>query len=153
VQRLTDQVAIVTGGAQGVGRGIASVLAAEGARVVIADLDGRLAESTAAALRDDGLDARAVTTDVTDRDSVDAMVALVAAEQGRIDILAANAGVYPVASVEAIDDELWDRVMDINVRGAVRVIQACTPMMVSQVGPRARSQHHRRSRSLPQWSR
>jgi 3-oxoacyl-[acyl-carrier protein] reductase len=132
VERLTDQVAIVTGGAQGVGRGIASVLAAEGARVVIADLEGGLAESTAAALRDQGSDARAVTTDVTNRASVDAMVTLVAAEQGRIDILAANAGVYPVASVEAIDDELWNRVMDINVRGAVRVIQACTPTMVSQ---------------------
>ena len=132
MQRLTDQVAIVTGGAQGVGRGIASVLAAEGATVVIADLDGRLAESTAAALRDDGLDARAVTTDVTDRDSVDAMVALVMGEDGRIDILAANAGIYPTASILAIDDELWDRVMDVNVKGAVHVVQACTPTMVSR---------------------
>ena len=54
MQRLTDQVAIVTGGAQGVGRGIASVLAAEGARVVIADVDGALAETTATAFRTDG---------------------------------------------------------------------------------------------------
>jgi 3-oxoacyl-[acyl-carrier protein] reductase len=83
VQRLTDQVAIVTGGAQGVGRGIASVLSAEGARVVIADLQGGLAESTAAALRDGGSDALAVTTDVADRASVDAMVTLVIAEYGQ----------------------------------------------------------------------
>ena len=104
MQPLTDQVAIVTGGAQGVGRGIASVLAAEGARVVIADLNGALAESTAAAFRTQGLDALAFTTDVSDRSSIDAMAAVVVAEQGRIDILAANAGVYPAAAVSAIDE-------------------------------------------------
>ena len=132
MQRLTDQVAIVTGGAQGVGRGIASVLAAEGARVVIADVDGALAESTAAAFRTDGRETFAVTADVTDRASVEAMAARVVAEHGRIDILAANAGVYPSASIDAIDEALWDRVMDINVKGAVRAIQACTPTMVAR---------------------
>ena len=132
MQRLTDQVAIVTGGARGVGSGIASVLAAEGARVVISDLDAELAESTATALRAQGLDVLAVTTDVTDRASVDAMAALVVAEHGRIDILAANAGIYPTAAVAAIDDALWDRVMDVNVKGAVRVVQACMTTMVSR---------------------
>ena len=101
MQRLTDQVAIVTGGAQGVGRGIASVLAAEGARVVIADVDGALAESTATAFRTDGRETLAVTADVTDRASVEAMAARVVAEHGRIDILAANAGIYPSADLAA----------------------------------------------------
>lgn len=132
MQRLTDQVAIVTGGARGVGSGIASVLAAEGARVVISDLDAALAESTATTLRTQGLDVLAVTTDVTDRASVDAMAAHVIAEYGRIDILAANAGIYPTATVAAIDDALWDRVMDVNVKGAVRVVQACMTTMVSR---------------------
>jgi 3-oxoacyl-[acyl-carrier protein] reductase len=132
VQRLTEQVAIVTGGAQGVGRGIASILAAEGARVVIADLDEEQANSTVAALREQGLEALAVATDVVDGASVEAMAALVLAEYRRIDILAANAGVYPTASLAAIDDALWDRVMDINVKGAVRVVQTCTPTMISQ---------------------
>jgi len=132
VQQLTDQVAIVTGGAQGVGRGIASVLAAEGARVVIADLDGKQAESTVAALRGQGHQAFDVTTNVSDPASVETMAALVLSEHGRIDILAANAGIYPVASIEEIDDALWDRVMDVNVRGAVRVVQACTPAMRSR---------------------
>jgi 3-oxoacyl-[acyl-carrier protein] reductase len=132
MQRLTDQVAVVTGGARGVGHGIASVLAAEGARVVIADVDGGHAEEAAAALRAGGLDVLAVATDVTDRASVDALAALVSAEHGRIDILAANAGVYPTADLATIDDALWDRVMDINVSGAVRAVQACLPAMISQ---------------------
>jgi 3-oxoacyl-[acyl-carrier protein] reductase len=132
VQRLNDQVAIVTGGAQGVGRGIASVLAAEGAHVVIADVDESHADSTVAALREQGFEARAVTTDVTDRASIEAMTGRIVAEQGQIDILAANAGIYPTASIEALDDALWDRVMEINVKGAVRVVQACLPTMTSR---------------------
>ena len=82
MQPLTDQVAIVTGGAQGVGRGIASVLAAEGARVVIADLNGALAESTTAAFRTLGLDALAFTTDVSDRSSIDAMATSICVRSG-----------------------------------------------------------------------
>lgn len=132
MQRLTDQVAIVTGGARGVGRGIASVLAAEGARVVIADVDGALAESTAAELRTEARETLAITADVTDRASVEELADRVVAEHGRIDILAANAGVYPSAAFDAVDDALWDRVMDINVKGALRAVQACTPTMVAR---------------------
>jgi 3-oxoacyl-[acyl-carrier protein] reductase len=132
MQQLTGQVAVVTGGARGVGHGIVSVLAAEGARVVIADLDGERGDETAAALRTADLDVVAVETDVTDRASVDALAARVLAEHGRIDILAANAGVYPTADLTAIDDALWDRVMDINVSGAVRAVQACLPAMSSK---------------------
>jgi 3-oxoacyl-[acyl-carrier protein] reductase len=132
VQTLGGQIAVVTGGARGVGHGIVSVLAAEGARVVIADVDGVHADETAAASRAGGLDVLAVATDVTNRASVDALAALVVAEHGRIDILAANAGVYPTADLATIDDAFWDRVMDINVSGAVRAVQACLPAMVSQ---------------------
>ena len=132
MQRLTDQVAVVTGGARGIGAGIASVLAEEGARVVIADLDGEDGESTAAALRARGLEALAVATDVSDRKSVDAMAAVVVEQQGAIDILAANAGIYPAAELAAIDDAEWDRVMDVNVKGAVRAVQACLTTMVAR---------------------
>ena len=132
MQRLTDQVAVVTGAAQGIGRGIASVLAVEGARVVICDLDADLAEATATDLRAQGLDVLAVATDVTERASVDAMAAQVVAEHGRIDIVAANAGIYPTAALAEIDDAMWDRVMDVNVTGAVRVVQACMPGMVAR---------------------
>ena len=106
----------MTGAAQGIGRGIASVLGAEGARVVLCDLGAELAESTATSLREDGIDALAIATDVTNRASVATMASRVVAEHGRIDILAANAG----------------KVMDVNVTGAVRAVQACMTTMVSR---------------------
>jgi 3-oxoacyl-[acyl-carrier protein] reductase len=132
LQRLTDQLAVVTGAARGIGRGIASVLAAEGARVVICDVDAEVGEEAAASLRAEGLDVLAIATDVTDRASVETTVARVLAEHDRLDILGANAGIYPPAALAAIDDALWDRVMEINVKGAVHVVQACAPAMVSR---------------------
>jgi len=124
MQSLTDQVAVVTGAARGIGRGIATVLAAEGARVVIVDLDGALAEQAAAELG--GI---ALVADVTDRASIDALATRVTDELGRIDIVAANAGIYPVADLTELTDEMWDRVMDVNVAGAFRTVQACLPAM------------------------
>jgi 3-oxoacyl-[acyl-carrier protein] reductase len=121
---LTDQVAIVTGAARGIGRGIASVLAAEGARVVVVDVDAALGEATAAELG-----ATAVSADVTDGASVEAMAARVLEKLGRIDILAANAGAYPFADLNALDEQVWNSVMDLNVGGAVRSVRACLPAM------------------------
>jgi 3-oxoacyl-[acyl-carrier protein] reductase len=132
MQPLTEQVAVVTGGARGIGRGIASVLAAEGARVVIADLDGAEARRAAGELVEGGAEALAVPTDVTERASVDAMAAAALAAYGRIDILAANAGIYPSTKLAAIDDAVWDRVMGINVKGALHALQACTPAMLAR---------------------
>jgi 3-oxoacyl-[acyl-carrier protein] reductase len=132
VQPLTGQVAIVTGGARGVGLGIASVLAAEHAQVVIADVDGAAAEAAAASIRERGHDARAVVADVTDAASVDALAKSVADLHGRIDILAANAGIYPSARLEELDEETWSRVIDLNVSGMVRVVRACLPTMTGR---------------------
>jgi len=129
MQMLTGQVAIVTGAARGIGRGIASVLVAEGARVVIADVDAAAAEHTASEL---GEAAVSVSTDVTDRASVDALAASALSAFGRIDILAANAGIYPSTELAEIDDALWDRVMDINVKGALHAVQACAPPMLAR---------------------
>jgi 3-oxoacyl-[acyl-carrier protein] reductase len=132
MQPLTDQVAVVTGGARGIGRGIASVLAAEGARIVIADLDGAEARRAAGELVEGGAEVLAVPADVSDRASVDAMAAAALAAYGRIDILAANAGIYPSTKLAAIDDAVWDRVMAINVKGALHALQACTPAMLAR---------------------
>lgn len=126
---LTGRIAIVTGAATGVGLGIASVLAAEDARVAILDLDGTAAAEAAASLYGEVIGLRA---DVRVRADVDAAVGEVLARWGRIDIVAANAGVYPNVALDAITDDIFATVMNINVRGAIYAIQGCLPSMREQ---------------------
>ena len=127
---MQGRVAVVTGAASGVGLGIAQVLGGEGARVVVADVDIAAGERAAEALRESGGDALALEANVVDGAAVVAMAARVLDHYGRIDILAANAGVYhPPVSLNAMRDSDWDRVMDINVKGVVHSIQACLPAM------------------------
>jgi 3-oxoacyl-[acyl-carrier protein] reductase len=126
---LDARVAIVTGGASGVGRGIAEVLSREGARVAIVDRDADAGRAVADALRASGHEVIAVAADVVDRRNVDAMAEEVAGRFGRIDIVAANAGIYPPVPLESIRDEDWDAVMDVNVKGALHTVQACLPAM------------------------
>jgi 3-oxoacyl-[acyl-carrier protein] reductase len=129
---LSGQVAIVTGSAQGIGRAIAEVLAAEGASTVIADLNVGAAEATAAEITASGHTAIGVALDVTDRASAGAMADAAVDQLGRIDILAANAGIYPEAELESIHSEQWDLTMNINAKGALHTIQACLPQMREQ---------------------
>jgi 3-oxoacyl-[acyl-carrier protein] reductase len=129
---LDGRVAVVTGAASGVGLGIAGVLAAEGAQVVVVDVDAGAGERAATTLRDAGHDVLALQADVVDGAAVAAMAAQVVERYGRIDILAANAGVYhPPVALDAMRDSDWDRIMDINVKGAVHSLQACLPAMRS----------------------
>jgi 3-oxoacyl-[acyl-carrier protein] reductase len=132
VQTLSGQTAIVTGGAMGIGRGIADILAAEGATVFIADIDPERGEASASALHDRGLRAEAVAVDVRSMESCSAMAAVAVDRTGRIDILAANAGIFPTVMIDDLDDDVWDKVMDINVKGAVHAIRACLPHMVAR---------------------
>jgi 3-oxoacyl-[acyl-carrier protein] reductase len=129
VHTLDGQVAIITGAARGIGRGIGQVLRAEGARIVVADLDPEAAGATAHELSPDGEHAIAVESDVTSRPSVDALAAAALERWGRIDILAANAGVYPHIPLAELGQEQFDMLMAINVRGAVFATQACIPAM------------------------
>lgn len=122
---LGGRVAVVTGGAAGIGRGIVDVLAGEGAAVVVADVNGGAAQRVAASLPD----ALAVEVDVVDRGAVETMAAATLDRYGRIDILAANAGVYQWDDLDTLDDDTWDRIMDINVKGALHSLQACLPQM------------------------
>jgi D-sorbitol dehydrogenase (acceptor) len=127
--KLESKVAIVTGGARGIGAAIAERFAGEGARVVIADILGPEAGATARAL---GRDAIAVTLDVTRRSSIDAMVAQVVAAAGRIDILVNNAAIFDMAPLLEITEESYDRQFAINVKGLLFTLQAVAAQMVKQ---------------------
>ena len=129
MQSLEGRVAVVTGAASGVGLGIAEVLAAEQARVVVVDVDFASAERAAESVKSAGGCALAVEADVVDRATMDAMAAKVLDRLGRIDIVAANAGIYPSVAIDQMADADWDRVMDINVKGVLHTVQACLPSM------------------------
>ncbi len=131
MKSLQERVAVVTGGASGVGAGIATVLAGEGARVAVADLDLAAARELAARLGEGGAEAAAVEVDLVDAAAVERMAASVLERWGRIDVLAANAGTYPSAPIEQIDDAFLDRVLDLNVKGVVHSVKACLPAMRS----------------------
>jgi 3-oxoacyl-[acyl-carrier protein] reductase len=126
---LDERVAVVTGAASGVGRGIAEVLCIERARVAVVDLNGAGAAALADELTRRGGEAISVNVDVADADAVAALTRAVLERWGRLDILAANAGVYPAARVEEVGEEEFDRVMAINVKGALNAIQGFLPAM------------------------
>ncbi|HEU4616579.1 MAG TPA: SDR family oxidoreductase [Gammaproteobacteria bacterium] len=111
---LDGKVAVVTGGGSGLGAAICRVLAAAGANVVVADVDARGAEQTAASI---GGTARAETLDVRDEEGAASSLARVAAEQGRLDVLVNNAGVDVTKSIMEMSVAEWDRVIAVNLRG------------------------------------
>ena len=129
MKRLDQQVAIVTGGARGIGAGIAGVLREEGASIVVADIDGEAAKAAAAAIDPSGEHSLAITTDVTVAGDLDALADAALQRWGRIDILAANAGIYPHIPLDELEPNEFDRLFAINVRGAVFAAQACLETM------------------------
>ena len=127
--KLDGKVAIVTGGARGIGRAIAERYADEGARVVVADILEKDAEDTASVI---SRGAFAVHLDVTDQASIDAMVASVVAKAGRIDILVNNAAIFNMAPLLEVSRADWDKNFDINTRGLFFTLQAVARQMVEQ---------------------
>ena len=127
--KLKDKVAIVTGAAGGIGGAIARRFAAEGARVVIADLNGTAAEAAAQKLASEGRDAMAVTMDVTNEDSVNAGVEAAVKRWDTVDVLVANAGVQIVHRTEDFPFAEWKRLLAIHLDGAFLTSKACLPHM------------------------
>jgi 3-oxoacyl-[acyl-carrier protein] reductase len=132
MQSLDGQVAIVTGAASGIGLGIATVLRAEGAAVVVADLDADRATAAAARLSPDGEHALSIGGDVRDPGDMTRMAEAAVSRWGRVDVLAANAGIYPQILLRDLRTADLDSIMAVNVRGAVLAMQACLPAMLSQ---------------------
>lgn len=125
--KLDDKIAIVTGAGQGIGRGIAEKLAAEGATVVVTDIDEATAKETA-----DAIGGVAVRTDVTDRESVGAMVEQVHQRFGRVDVLVNNAGWDTAGPFVDSDPADWDRIIAINLYGVLNTSKAVLPIMAAQ---------------------
>ncbi len=135
--RLQDRVAIVTGGGHGIGKAYCEGLAREGAKVVVADIDGAAAEQVAAELRGGGGEALATRTDVVDLASVEQMAAQALETFGRIDVLVNNAALFATIPInrggfDQIDEDEWDRVMAVNVKGVWFCCKAVVPTMQRQ---------------------
>jgi NAD(P)-dependent dehydrogenase (short-subunit alcohol dehydrogenase family) len=126
------RVALVTGGAMGIGRGIVEAFVAEGAAVAVADIDGVAAGSVADIARGAGGRALATIGDVSRNDDAARMVAETLAAFGRLDILVNNAGIQPPNSYRRIEDtpeEMWDRILGVNLKSVFLMSRAAIPAM------------------------
>jgi 3-oxoacyl-[acyl-carrier protein] reductase len=134
--RFTGQIVLITGGAQGIGRALAEAFSAEGACIVIADIDGAAARQAAEELEQAGGQALGVAADVADEDAVRAMVAAAVTRFGGVDILLNNAGLhlgkYNLCATLPAED--WRRLLDVNVVGPVLCSRYCRASMASRGG-------------------
>jgi D-sorbitol dehydrogenase (acceptor) len=127
--KLKDKVAIVTGGARGIGAAIVDRYVAEGARVAVADISLSSANETAAR---HGSNALAVSLDVTKTPSIDAALQSVISRWGGVDILVNNAAVFDMAPIVEVTEESYDRVFAVNVKGLFFTLQTVAKRMIAQ---------------------
>jgi len=132
MHRLEGKIALITGAAQGIGLATALKFAAEGATVVVCDLRQEPVDAAVAQCRALGAEALGCLMDVSQREQIDAVVALVKAQFGRIDVLVNNAGITQDARLQKMSIEQFDRVIDINLRGVFHCAQAVADLMVAQ---------------------
>ena len=129
---LAGKVAIITGGGTGIGRGIAMVMAREGATVICTDIVPGHAEETAGAVRKSGGRAEVMAQDVTKWDSCREVADKVLSKHGQIDILVTNAGVSKSVPITELDEAEWDRVNNVNIKGTFLSCKAVVPHMISR---------------------
>lgn len=155
--RLAGKVAVITGAGGGIGRATCLRFAAEGARVVAADVTAEANDETAAAVREAGGEAVAVTVDVTDSDSAAAMIAAAEDAFGRLDVLFNNAGIFAQgAPIDEVSYETWKKVVDVNINGmflcakeAWKIMKAQNPQGGRIINNGSLSAHNPRPLSAP----
>ncbi len=133
MSRLAGKIALITGAASGIGRGIASAFAREGADIIVADrVPAARAETVLGEIRAHGREALFVQTDVSSEASVSAMAAAALARFGRVDILVNNAGIFTESLLENLSVEDWDRVVGVNLRGTFLCARALIGQMLAR---------------------
>ncbi len=130
--RLEGKVAIITGSGRGLGKEAACLFAEEGAKVVVGDINYESAEEVAAAIGEEGGEAMAVKLDVTDSASIQAMVDKVLERFGSIDVLVNNAGITADAQLVKMNEDQWDRVIAVNLKGVYNCTKAIAPIMIAR---------------------
>jgi NAD(P)-dependent dehydrogenase (short-subunit alcohol dehydrogenase family) len=134
LKKLEDKTALVTGAAMGIGRSTAVLLAEEGAKVVVADVDEEQANETSRLIKEAGGEALVVRTDVSKSEDVEAAIDTMVETFGSIDILHNNAAIALGATVVDTTDELWNRVLDVNLGGVYRGCKYAIPHMIRNGG-------------------
>jgi 3-oxoacyl-[acyl-carrier protein] reductase len=129
---LTEKIAVVTGGAQGIGQAIATTLAKEGADVVVADLDVERCQETVGLVQQLGRKALAVSVNVGDWDQAKGMIDRVLKEWGRVDIMVNNAGITRDGLLMRMKEEDWEAVLQVNLTGTFFCAKAVLPSMSKQ---------------------
>jgi 3-oxoacyl-[acyl-carrier protein] reductase len=130
---LADRIAIVTGGSRGIGKAVVELLASCGAHVVVNYVrDADAANATVNLAQSHGVKAIAIQADVSQVDQAELVVQETVEHFGRVDFLICNAGIWVGAGVESISEELWNRTLDINLKGTWAVCRAAVPQMKRQ---------------------
>ncbi len=139
MQKLQDRVALVTGAGRGVGAELAKKLAAEGAAVVVADLDATPADSTVEEIRAQGGSAEALTGDVTDPDFGERAIELMLGAFNGVDIIVNNAGYVWNSSIHKTSDEQWQAMIDCHATAPFRILRAAAPFIRRAAAEEARA--------------
>lgn len=132
--RLRDKVCLITGAGAGIGRATAQLFAREGARILLADIDGETVEAVAEGTRRDGCEAVALEVDVSKGPEVQGMVERAVETFGRLDVLVNNAGIALAATVVETEEADWDRVMAVNLKSVFLACKYTIPVMRRQGG-------------------
>ncbi|MEM0356929.1 MAG: SDR family oxidoreductase [Candidatus Bathyarchaeia archaeon] len=132
--RLKNKIALITGAGSGIGQASATLFAKEGAKVAVVDLVKEAGEETVKMIKDSGGDAIFIQADVTKAGDVQKMIETTVNRYGRLDILFNNAGVNIMAPITETSEELWDKIININLKGVFLGCKYAVPVMVKQQG-------------------